>query len=150
MVSMTSSILPGRRPLGDVVPKPPSRVLGLGDMPPQELAVLLVLDHRRQRRRSHEARLAANQARLGGQRRSEKVGEQLRDARWLIVMDPVRRGQALNAVQVGYVIVVWLGQFLADVAVVLPPGNSPSDRSAPVRWCLSRGMAARRGLTAAT
>ena len=46
-------------------------------------------------------------ARLGG---GEKVGEQLCDALGRVVMHPVRRAeQALDAVQVGHVIVVRLG-----------------------------------------
>jgi hypothetical protein len=39
----------------------------------------------------------------------EEVGEQLRDARWLVVMDPVRGGEPLDAVQIGHVIAVGLG-----------------------------------------
>jgi hypothetical protein len=46
----------------------------------------------------------------GGQGGGEEVDEQLGDALSLVVMDPVRRvGQALDAVQVGYVVVVGLG-----------------------------------------
>jgi hypothetical protein len=53
-------------------------------------------------------RLAAL-GRAGG---TEKIDEQLRDALRLVVMDPVRCvGQALDAVEVGYVIVFGLGEF---------------------------------------
>jgi hypothetical protein len=46
-------------------------------------------------------------ARLG---RGEKVGEQLGDALSLVMMDPVRGvGQALDAVEVGHVVVLRLG-----------------------------------------
>ena len=52
---------------------------------------------------------------LGGRR--EEVDEQLVDAFSLVVMHPVRRvGQALHAVEVGYVIAVGLGEFGAEVA----------------------------------
>jgi hypothetical protein len=55
--------------------------------------------------------------RAGG---TEKVDEQLRDALRLVVMDPVRRvGEALDAVEVGYVIVFGLGEFGAEVAIAL-------------------------------
>ncbi len=47
---------------------------------------------------------------LGWQGGGEKVGEQLGDPLGLVVMDPVRGvGQALNAVEVGHVVVVRLG-----------------------------------------
>ena len=47
---------------------------------------------------------------LGCQGGGEKVGEQLSDALVLVVMDPMRGvGQALDPVEVGYVIVVGLG-----------------------------------------
>ena len=47
---------------------------------------------------------------LGGQGGGEKVDEQLVDAFVLVVMDPVRGvGQALDAVEVGHVVVVRLG-----------------------------------------
>jgi hypothetical protein len=40
----------------------------------------------------------------------EEASEQLRDALRFVVMHPMRRvGQALDMVQVGYVIVVWFG-----------------------------------------
>ena len=43
--------------------------------------------------------------------RSEEVDEQLVDALGLVVVDPVRRvGQALDAVEVGDVLVVGLGE----------------------------------------
>ena len=39
-------------------------------------------------------------------------------------MDPVRGvGQALDAVEVGYVVVVGLGEFAAEVAIVLAPDD---------------------------
>jgi hypothetical protein len=47
---------------------------------------------------------------LGWQGGGEKVGEQLVDALVFVVMDPVRGvGQALDAVEVGHVVVVRLG-----------------------------------------
>jgi hypothetical protein len=40
----------------------------------------------------------------------EELGEQLRDALVLVVVDPVRRiGKTLDAVEVRHVIVSWLG-----------------------------------------
>ena len=39
-------------------------------------------------------------------------------------MDPVRGvGQALDAVEVGYVVVVGLGEFAAEVAIVMAPDD---------------------------
>ncbi len=59
--------------------------------------------------------------RVGG---GEEVDEQLRDALMLVVMDPVRRfGQALDAVEVGNIVVIGLGQFGAEVAIALPPDD---------------------------
>jgi hypothetical protein len=47
---------------------------------------------------------------LGCYGRGEKLGEQLSDALVLVVMDPVRGvGQALDPVEVRYVIVLGLG-----------------------------------------
>ena len=42
----------------------------------------------------------------------------------LVVMHPVRRvGQPLDTVQVRHIVVVGLGQFLAEVAIALPPDD---------------------------
>src|SRR5713101_9182635 len=61
---------------------------------------------------------------LGWQGGGEKVDEQLVDALSLVVMDPMRRvGQPLDAVQVGHVIVVGLGEFGAEVVIALPPDD---------------------------
>ena len=47
---------------------------------------------------------------LGWQRGGEKLGEQLVDAVSLVVMDPMGgAGQPLDAVEVGYVVVLGLG-----------------------------------------
>jgi hypothetical protein len=47
---------------------------------------------------------------LGWQGWGEEIDEQLGDPLRLIVMDPMRRaGQALDAVQVGHIVVVGLG-----------------------------------------
>jgi len=47
---------------------------------------------------------------LGWQGGGEKVGDQLRDALSLVVMDPMRGvGQALDPVEVGHIVVVGLG-----------------------------------------
>jgi hypothetical protein len=52
---------------------------------------------------------------------SEEVDEQLCDALGLVVMDPMRGvGQALDAVEVGHVIAVRLGELGAEVAIALP------------------------------
>src|SRR5205823_9643667 len=60
--------------------------------------------------------------RLG--RGGEEVDKQLVDAFSLVVMHPVRRvGQALHAVEVGYVVAVGLGQFGAEVGIALPPDD---------------------------
>ena len=57
----------------------------------------------------------------GWQGGGEEVDKQLVDAFSLVVVDPVRGvGQPLDAVQVGHVVVVGLGQFCAEVAVALP------------------------------
>jgi hypothetical protein len=59
-----------------------------------------------------------------GQLLGEEVDEQLVDAFSLVVVDPVRRvGQALDAVEVGHVVVVGLGEFWAEVAIALPPDD---------------------------
>ena len=50
----------------------------------------------------------------------EKVSEQLIDSLSLVVMDPMRGvGKALDAVQVGDVVVLGLGEFRAEVAITL-------------------------------
>src|SRR3954451_21698823 len=54
----------------------------------------------------------------------EKVGEQSCDALIRVVMDPVRGARyALDAVEVGYVVVIGLGQFGAEVPIVLTPDD---------------------------
>src|SRR5215471_14792617 len=54
----------------------------------------------------------------------EEVDEQLVDAFVLVVVDPVRGiGEALDAVKVGHVVVLGLGQLFAEVAVALPPDH---------------------------
>src|SRR6476646_9167568 len=54
----------------------------------------------------------------------EEVDEQLVDALGLVVVDPVRRaGQALDAVEVGDVLSVGLGELGAEVAIALPPDH---------------------------
>jgi hypothetical protein len=54
----------------------------------------------------------------------EEVDEQLCDALGLVVVDPVRRvGQALDAVEVGDVLVVGLGEIRAEVAILLAPDD---------------------------
>src|SRR5580658_3419749 len=61
---------------------------------------------------------------LGGQGGGEEVSEQLRDALGLVVVHPVRGvGQALDAVQVGDVVVVGLGEIGAEVAIAFPPDD---------------------------
>src|SRR5919204_3795469 len=57
-------------------------------------------------------------------RRGEEVDKQLVDAFGLVVMHPVRGfGQALDAVEVGYVVTVGLGEVRAEVGVALPPDH---------------------------
>ena len=64
-------------------------------------------------------------ARGGG----EEVDEQLVDALGLVVVDPVRGvGQALDAVEVGHVVVVGLGERRAEVAVALAPDDEGGRR----------------------
>src|SRR5262245_41999279 len=61
---------------------------------------------------------------LAPTRRGEEVDKQLVDAFTLVVMHPVRGvGQALNAVEVGYVSVVGLGEFRAEVGIALAPNG---------------------------
>ena len=51
----------------------------------------------------------------------EEVGEELCDALGLVVVDPMRGvGQALDAVEVGHIVAVGLGEFGAEVAIALP------------------------------
>ena len=60
---------------------------------------------------------------------AKKSIEQLVDALGLVVMDPVRGvGQALDAVEVGHVVVVGLGQRRAEVAVALAPDDQRGRR----------------------
>src|ERR671934_2886701 len=57
-------------------------------------------------------------------RRGEEVDQQLVDALSLVVMHPVRRvGQALDAVEVGHVVAVGLGEVGAEVGVTLTPDD---------------------------
>src|SRR5439155_22964125 len=57
-------------------------------------------------------------------RGGEEVDKQLVDAFGLVVMHPVRRvGQALHAVEVGYVVAVGLGEVGAEVGIALPPDH---------------------------
>jgi hypothetical protein len=57
-------------------------------------------------------------------RRGEEVDEQLVDAFGLVVMHPVRRvGQALHAVEVGYIIALGLGEVGAEIRIALPPDD---------------------------
>jgi hypothetical protein len=61
---------------------------------------------------------------LGWQGGGEEVDEQLVDAFSLVVMHPMRRvGQALDAIQVGHVSAVGLGELWAKVAIALPPDD---------------------------
>src|SRR5215469_3016473 len=60
----------------------------------------------------------------GRQGGGEKVGEQLVDALRRVVMHPVRgAGQALDAVEVGHVVVLGLGQVFAEIAIALTPDD---------------------------
>src|SRR3954452_14350360 len=62
-------------------------------------------------------------------RGSEEVDEQLVDVLGLVVLDPMRRvGQALDAVEVGDVLVVRLGQIRAEVAILLAPDHQGGRR----------------------
>ena len=63
-------------------------------------------------------RRSAVLCRQGG---GEKVGDELGDARSLVVVNPVRGvGQALDAVEVGHVVVIGFGEFRPDVFIALP------------------------------
>ncbi len=54
----------------------------------------------------------------------KEIDEQLVNALMLVVMHPMRRvGQALDAVEVGYVIVLGLGELGPEVVIALPPDN---------------------------
>ena len=54
----------------------------------------------------------------------KEIDEQLVHALVLVVMPPMRRvGQALDAVEVGYVTVLGLGEFGPEVVIALPPDN---------------------------
>ena len=62
-------------------------------------------------------------------RGGEELDQQLVDALGLVVVDPVRGvGQALDAVEVGHVIAVGLGQVRAEVAIPLPPNDERGRR----------------------
>src|SRR4249919_2243734 len=64
----------------------------------------------------------------------EEVSEQLRDALGFVVVDPVRGvGQALDAVEVGHVVVVGLGEVGAEVAVAFPPDDQRGRLDGPER-----------------
>src|SRR6478672_13672312 len=68
----------------------------------------------------------------------EEVDKQLVDAFRLVVMHPVRGvGQALHAVEVGYVVAVGLGEFGAEVGIALPPDDQRRRRD---RAKLCRGF----------
>jgi hypothetical protein len=57
---------------------------------------------------------------LGWAGAGEEVDEELCHALGLVVMDPVRGvGQALDAVKVGHIVAVGLGEFGAEVAIAL-------------------------------
>src|SRR6185437_9780951 len=61
---------------------------------------------------------------LGWQRRGEELGEQLRDALGFVVVHPVRGvRQPLDAVQVGDVVAIRLGEFWAEVVIALSPDD---------------------------
>src|SRR5262245_9126527 len=60
----------------------------------------------------------------GRESRREEVGEQLADALVLVVMDPVRGvGQALDALEARHIVVIGLGQVIAEVAIPLSPDD---------------------------
>src|SRR6516225_9073719 len=66
---------------------------------------------------------------LGWQGGGEKVSKQLCDLLSLVVMDPMRGvGQALDAIEVGYVVVVGFGEFLAEVLIALSPDDQGGRR----------------------
>ena len=77
----------------------------------------------------------------------EEVDEQLVDALSLVVVHPVRGvGQPLDAVEVGHVVVVGLGEFLAEVAIALAPDDQGGGRDrAECRFAFSAGSAPRTG-----
>src|ERR1700710_2524467 len=59
----------------------------------------------------------------------EEIDEQLVDALGLVVVDPVRGvGQALDAVEVGHVVVVRLGERGTEVAVAFAPDDEGGRR----------------------
>src|SRR6185436_20986865 len=61
--------------------------------------------------------------------RSEEVDEQLVDVLGLVVVDPVRRvGQPLDAVEVGDVLVMRLGEVWAEVAILFAPDDQGGRR----------------------
>src|SRR3954449_9498685 len=71
----------------------------------------------------------------------EEVDEQPVDALGLVVVDPVRGvGQALDAVEVGDVLVVGLGEIRAEVAILLAPDDQGGRRD----WLKLRLGALRR------
>ena len=58
---------------------------------------------------------------MGREGWAEEVGQQLVDALGLVVMNPVRGvGQALDAVEIGYVVVLGLGEFRTRYASRCP------------------------------
>jgi hypothetical protein len=72
----------------------------------------------------------------------------LGDALVLVVVDPVRGvGQALDAGEAGHVVVVGLGEFVAEVAVALPPDDQGGRLDGPNGGfgLLGRGSAPRTG-----
>src|SRR4029077_13561632 len=71
-------------------------------------------------------------------RGGEEVAKQLVDAFSLVVMDPVRCArQALDAVEVGHIVVVGLGEIRAEVLIVLAPDDQCGRRD---RAKLCRGF----------
>ena len=83
---------------------------------------------------------------LGWAGGGEEVDEQFVDALGLVVMDPVRRvGQALDAVEVGHVLVVGLGELGAEVAIALPPDDQGGRRDRVKLLLGPFGVAPRRG-----
>ena len=71
---------------------------------------------------------------LGWAGGSEEVDQQVCDA--LVVMDPMRGvRQALDAVEVGHVVAVRLGELGAEVAIALSPDDQAQFRAVGARMC---------------
>jgi hypothetical protein len=76
---------------------------------------------------------------LGWAGGSEEVDQQLCDALGLVVMDPMRGvRQALDAVEVGHVVAVRLGELGAEVAIALSPDDQAQSRAVGARMCSCR------------